>query len=888
MNNLKIGMFFPLEETSQIHWQGYQNSAGAVLEAFRDAKKNYSILNSINVSYYWEYNECVVSSAAGRFFEMVNSENDSIDVMIGPACVETAPIIGSIAAYYNFPVFLYGLSSVFNSFTDTTLYPTVTTVMSTYNYGARGLIEMLAKLQWYDLSLIYMQSPESLGMCAKFADIFDDMISNEYHLTNIIYKRLISNFTGTYLRSIADEISRVSRIVVMCLDEQDKIRSMMLAFFDSGMNSSEYVYINVDPDMDNHVDGENKILLKDYAVPPDERDNDSYSMYPYMLNFEYSMKGGIIKNYDNLRAKMPKLMAEPPFNCTTECEKYNISSVYAPYLYDTTYVYFSCVAQAMADNKDNKTFKDLIRDGALIANYAVGSFEGITGEFSINSLSMRDAFVTLGTYLNNGLNMIKWIEATVGSETLSVNLLYTDPKTTIWALRGGEQPLNEPKCGFTNKKCPYDFIQKNPIVFGVIILGCIIIIILIILLILYFYIQKKREEEKQNDLWKINFNLLIKNEEYIKPELMVHSRKSFMSASQTSVRLSIKHDPEGRYRLFVYNNEYVMGKFHDCIYVLTRKDMAHLRSMRMMDHDNINKLVGFSLNGPALMSIWKYCNRGSLVDILTNDHLNINIDGFFIYSLVKDTVEGLYFIHNSPIKVHGNMSSRNCLINERWQVKLSDYGIPFLRAFEEQKPEHLLWTAPEILRCDISHPNKKSDIYSLAIVIADLINKRISFEYDNLGGYANEVIYIIKNRKTLPYRPNLNPAVEDIPPAMLHLVRDMWSEDPSLRPNLDVVKMLVKQMNLGRCSNLMDHVYNMLEKYAASLEEDIQARTKELVEEKKKADLLLSRMLPKAVAEKLKSGQPIAPEHFDSVTIFFSDVVSFTVLASKCSALQVV
>uniref|UniRef100_A0A0N5C074 guanylate cyclase n=1 Tax=Strongyloides papillosus TaxID=174720 RepID=A0A0N5C074_STREA len=92
----------------------------------------------------------------------------------------------------------------------------------------------------------------------------------------------------------------------------------------------------------------------------------------------------------------------------------------------------------------------------------------------------------------------------------------------------------------------------------------------------------------------------------------------------------------------------------------------------------------------------------------------------------------------------------------------------------------------------------------------------------------------------------------------------------------------------GKSSNLMDHVYNMLENYATSLEEDIQARTKELVEEKKKADILLSRMLPKAVAEKLKSGQPIAPEHFDSVTIFFSDVVSFTVLASKCSALQVV
>lgn len=41
------------------------------------------------------------------------------------------------------------------------------------------------------------------------------------------------------------------------------------------------------------------------------------------------------------------------------------------------------------------------------------------------------------------------------------------------------------------------------------------------------------------------------------------------------------------------------------------------------------------------------------------------------------------------------------------------------------------------------------------------------------------------------------------------------------------------------------------------------------------------------VADKLKLGQSVEPESFEGVTIFFSDVVSFTKLAARCTPLQV-
>ena len=50
-----------------------------------------------------------------------------------------------------------------------------------------------------------------------------------------------------------------------------------------------------------------------------------------------------------------------------------------------------------------------------------------------------------------------------------------------------------------------------------------------------------------------------------------------------------------------------------------------------------------------------------------------------------------------------------------------------------------------------------------------------------------------------------------------------------------------------RKSNILDNMIAKLEKYASNLEELVSHRTSELVDEKKKTDSLLYRMLPRSV-----------------------------------------
>lgn len=56
--------------------------------------------------------------------------------------------------------------------------------------------------------------------------------------------------------------------------------------------------------------------------------------------------------------------------------------------------------------------------------------------------------------------------------------------------------------------------------------------------------------------------------------------------------------------------------------------------MRDMSHENLNKFIGLSIDGPQCLIIWKYCSRGSLADVIEKGTLTI--DWFFMISLIRD------------------------------------------------------------------------------------------------------------------------------------------------------------------------------------------------------------------------------------------------------------
>ncbi|VVC99142.1 unnamed protein product [Leptidea sinapis] len=208
-----------------------------------------------------------------------------------------------------------------------------------------------------------------------------------------------------------------------------------------------------------------------------------------------------------------------------------------------------------------------------------------------------------------------------------------------------------------------------------------------------------------------------------------------------------------------------------------------------------------------------YCSRGSLATIISDKDLHL--DESFVASLVADLLRGLTYLHDSALGSHGNLTSSNCLVDRRFVLQISDYGLHTLKSgcIETEDAlrmeQRMLWRAPELLRDPNPPPQgtQKGDVYSFGIILK---------------------------------------------------------------------------------TNIFDNMLSMMEKYAANLESLVAVRTDELYKEKKRTDDLLNRMLPRTVADALKRGEPVQAESYESVTVYFSDIVGFTKLAATNSPIQVV
>uniref|UniRef100_A0A8D2ZPZ4 Guanylate cyclase n=1 Tax=Scophthalmus maximus TaxID=52904 RepID=A0A8D2ZPZ4_SCOMX len=313
----------------------------------------------------------------------------------------------------------------------------------------------------------------------------------------------------------------------------------------------------------------------------------------------------------------------------------------------------------------------------------------------------------------------------------------------------------------------------------------------------------------------------------------------------------------------------------------TQSLFSHLREMR---HENLNLYLGLFLDSGIFALVVEHCPRGSLADLLADG--DMRLDWMFKSSLLMDLIKGMKYLHLRGLS-HGRLKSTNCLVDGRFVLKVTDYGLPMILHSESLDPpvdpQELLWTAPELLRNPVRGGSFAGDVFSFSIIIQEVISR--SLPYAMMDMPAHEIVERLKSPPPL-CRPVVS--LDEAPAECLGLMTQCWNEDPNKRPSFDDIFKQFPGINRGKRANIIDSMLRMLEQYSSNLEDLIRERTDELEVERNKTEKLIGQLLPKSVAQALKKGKPVRPEHYSDCTLYFSDIVGFTTISALSEPIEVV
>ncbi|XP_076581645.1 retinal guanylyl cyclase 2-like [Chaetodon auriga] len=323
------------------------------------------------------------------------------------------------------------------------------------------------------------------------------------------------------------------------------------------------------------------------------------------------------------------------------------------------------------------------------------------------------------------------------------------------------------------------------------------------------------------------------------------------------------------------------GKIITAVNQNTQTLFSQLRDMR---HENLNLYVGLFLDSGIFALVVEHCPRGSLADLLADS--NMRLDWMFKSSLLMDLIKGMKYLHLRGLS-HGRLKSTNCLVDGRFVLKITDYGLPMIlhsqRLSLPEDPQELLWTAPELLRKPVRGGSCAGDVFSFSIIIQEVISRTLPYAMMDMP--AHEILERLKHPPPL-CRPLVS--VDEAPAECLSLMNECWNEDPSKRPSFDDIFKQFRGINRGKRANIIDSMLRMLEQYSSNLEDLIRERTDELEVERNKTEKLVGQLLPKSVAQALKKGRPVQPEHYSDCTLYFSDIVGFTTISALSEPIEVV
>lgn len=790
------------------------------------------------------------------------------NAFIGPGCVYTSAPVARFTGHWKMPLITAGAAAF--GIDDKSMYPLTTRTGPSHTKLGEYVAQIHQQFNWTTRAMIiYMDGKMDDRPCYFTVEGLYVELPKFKNVTVVdmqFKEKDMANYT-----SVIQDIKQKGRIVYICCTP-DIFRQLMLQAWREGLSNGDYAFFYID------VFGTS---LQGSQFPDPERPwkrndaDDAIAKEAFKAVMIITYREPENPEYREFLEET-KDYAERYFNYTMED---SLMNYIAAGFHDGVLLYAQAINDTLAEGGSHQ-------DGPAVTRHMWNrTFYGVTGYMRIDQNGDRENDYSLWDMADSSEGSFQIVSNYNGS----IKKIIPVPGREIHWPRN-RIPSDVPPCGFDHsnpicRKVSLTVLEIMSIVVSLFLLGIIISSI-------FVYRKLRLEKELAAELWRIRWEDIQTSQ----MEKNLRSAGSKLTLSLRGSNYGSLLTTEGQFQVYA-KTAYYRGNIVAVKHInrkrieITREVLFELKHMRDVQNEHLTRFVGACTDPPNICILTEYCPRGSLQDILENE--SITLDWMFRYSLINDIVKGMLFLHNSVIVSHGNLKSSNCVVDSRFVLKITDYGLESFRSIVDLEDTHAfyaknLWTAPELLRMEVPPPpgTQKGDVYSFGIILQEIALRNGVFYVDGMDYSPKEIIERVKSREKPSFRPSTNVYchIEELG----LLMQRCWAEDIMERPDFNQIKILLRKFNRENSSNILDNLLSRMEQYANNLEELVEDRTQAYLEEKRKAEALLYQILPHSVAEQLKRGETVQAEAFDGVTIYFSDIVGFTALSAESTPMQVV
>ncbi|XP_077988132.1 retinal guanylyl cyclase 2-like [Glandiceps talaboti] len=875
--NYTIGLFAPIDCDSP-----YSSALPQIASeiAIENINSDSNLLSNFQLNYLLSNTNCSGTDELAEFVRLMLDE--SFDAIVGPIDYSVCEPAARLASYWSVPMVSWTCTN--DELSNKDVYRTFSRTVSPNVRTSNALAAILLHFRW-KYSVVIATHDTFWQQTAKDIIFTLREMSLEVREFFTIEEDASREEITTALRHVPFDVKGI----ILCMSSRSRggrdQENLMIAAHDLGMTNGGHAFFAIDALSTVWLDGGQWF---------DESDNPVILREAYEAVFVLTVQPSWPASYNATLQQYADKIRKNPLKEVFETSK--VSNQFVQ-VYDAIYVLAYAINRTV-------THSDQFTGPNIAAHFKNMDFEGLSGRVQLNNNGDRTMCYVLLDYNT---------KADSFDEVLKVNFSSSSEKDyDLTTVVGADIHwpndiilVADAACLFGDEECESSGIDIIYII-GISISALFLVGVAISVFLIARRWMMKRDMAKGPNKILLTFgdlqfeapNKIISGSRKLldpdkDPSIKMNGGKGVNSSNQTTPEPRLSRGSavfSDLSNLARYNGEFVrVKKLNDFNFDVKSSTLRVLKQIRDLRHENINPFLGCYTEPQNVALVTEYCNKGSLKDVISSE--NIKLDWMFKSSLLLDLVTGMRYLQNSPLKHHGRLRSRNCVIDSRWVLKITDYGIPALMATQnnyreqDRTDEELLWSSPESLRDPVlmTKGSPKGDVYSFAIIVSELLTRGRPFGM--LHFTTKEIIAKVKKPPPL-CRPSVSQ--NEAPREVIEIMKQCWAELPDMRPDFEMIYQLFKKLNQGRKTNIVDSMFKMLEKYSNHLEDLIRDRTQELAEEKKKTDTLLYRMLPASVAESLKLGIKIEAESFSEVTIFFSDIVGFTSISAMSTPFQVV